>query len=141
MTSASLAASDLAKLIDALWDRRTEISSKTSGADRDAVDQALSLLEAGEARVAEPTESGWQVNQWLKKAVLLSFRLQDSVPMPGPGGAPDKRCPWARQLTEDQAKAVTIESVLGGGDHWDPKAIAASLSTSTAVGSLPNESH
>lgn len=88
MTSASLAASDLAKLIDALWDRRTEISSKTSGADRDAVDQALSLLEAGEARVAEPTESGWQVNQWLKKAVLLSFRLQDSVPMPGPGGAP-----------------------------------------------------
>ena len=88
MTSASLAASDLAKLIDALWDRRTEISSKTSGADRDAVDQALSLLEAGEARVAEPGEGGWQVNQWLKKAVLLSFRLQDSVPMPGAGGAP-----------------------------------------------------
>ncbi|HTI02106.1 MAG TPA: 2,3,4,5-tetrahydropyridine-2,6-dicarboxylate N-succinyltransferase [Acidisoma sp.] len=88
MTSASLAASDLAKLIDALWDRRTEISSKTMGADRDAVDQALALLEAGEARVAEPTEGGWQVNQWLKKAVLLSFRLQDSVPMPGPGGAP-----------------------------------------------------
>jgi 2,3,4,5-tetrahydropyridine-2-carboxylate N-succinyltransferase len=88
MTSASLAASDLAKLIDALWDRRTEISSKTSGADRDAVDQALALLEAGEARVAEPGEGGWQVNQWLKKAVLLSFRLQDSVPMPGAGGAP-----------------------------------------------------
>ena len=88
MTSASLAASDLAKLIDALWDRRTEISSKTSGADRDAVDSALALLESGEARVAEPTDGGWQVNQWLKKAVLLSFRLQDSVPMPGPGGAP-----------------------------------------------------
>lgn len=88
MTSASLAASDLAKLIDALWDRRTEISSKTQGADRDAVDQALALLEAGEARVAEPGEGGWLVNQWLKKAVLLSFRLQDSVPMPGPGGAP-----------------------------------------------------
>lgn len=88
MTSASLAASDLAKLIDALWDRRTEISSKTQGADRDAVDHALALLEAGEARVAEPGEGGWQVNQWLKKAVLLSFRLQDSMPMPGPGGAP-----------------------------------------------------
>lgn len=88
MTSASLAASDLAKLIDALWDRRTEISSKTQGADRDAVDHALALLEAGAARVAEPGEGGWQVNQWLKKAVLLSFRLQDSMPMPGPGGAP-----------------------------------------------------
>jgi 2,3,4,5-tetrahydropyridine-2-carboxylate N-succinyltransferase len=88
MTSATLAASDLPKLIDALWDRRTEISSKTKGADRDAVDQALALLEAGEARVAEPGASGWQVNQWLKKAVLLSFRLQDSVPMPGAGGAP-----------------------------------------------------
>lgn len=88
MTSASLAASDLAKLIDALWDRRTEISSQTQGADRDAVDHALALLEAGEARVAEPGAAGWQVNQWLKKAVLLSFRLQDSVPMPGAGGAP-----------------------------------------------------
>ena len=88
MTSASLAAPELAQLIDALWERRTEISSKTKGADRDAVDAALALLESGEARVAEPSASGWQVNQWLKKAVLLSFRLQDSVAMPGPGGAP-----------------------------------------------------
>ncbi|MCB8880270.1 2,3,4,5-tetrahydropyridine-2,6-dicarboxylate N-succinyltransferase [Acidisoma cellulosilytica] len=88
MTSASLAAPELAPLIDALWDRRTEISSKTRGADRDAVDAALALLESGEARVAEPSASGWQVNQWLKKAVLLSFRLQDSVAVPGAGGAP-----------------------------------------------------
>ncbi|MCB8876730.1 2,3,4,5-tetrahydropyridine-2,6-dicarboxylate N-succinyltransferase [Acidisoma silvae] len=88
MTSASLAAPELAPLIDALWDRRTEISSKTAGADREAVDAALALLESGEARVAEPTADGWQVNQWLKKAVLLSFRLQDSVAMPGSGGAP-----------------------------------------------------
>lgn len=79
---------DLAQTIDALWERRTEISSKTKGAERDAVEAALALLESGEARVAAPTESGWQVNQWLKKAVLLSFRLQDSVPMPGAGGAP-----------------------------------------------------
>jgi 2,3,4,5-tetrahydropyridine-2-carboxylate N-succinyltransferase len=88
MTSASLAAHELAKLIDALWDRRTEISSKTAGADREAVDEALALLESGAARVAEPSDSGWHVNQWLKKAVLLSFRLQDSVAMPGTGGAP-----------------------------------------------------
>lgn len=88
MTTASLAAHPLATLIDALWDRRTEVSSVTSGTDRDAVEEALALLESGEARVAEPTATGWQVNQWLKKVVLLSFRLEDSVPMPGPGGAP-----------------------------------------------------
>jgi 2,3,4,5-tetrahydropyridine-2-carboxylate N-succinyltransferase len=78
----------LATTIDALWDRRTEVSSATKGADRDAVDDALGLLESGAERVAEPTAAGWQVNQWLKKAVLLSFRLNDSHPMPGAGGAP-----------------------------------------------------
>jgi 2,3,4,5-tetrahydropyridine-2-carboxylate N-succinyltransferase len=78
----------LAGLIDALWERRTEISSATRGPDRDAVDEALALLESGAARVAEPTSAGWHVNQWLKKAVLLSFRLFDSAPMPGVGGAP-----------------------------------------------------
>ena len=46
---------------------------------RDAVEQALALLDAGEARVAEPDGAGgWRVNQWLKKAVLLSFRLNDN---------------------------------------------------------------
>ena len=83
MTTASLAG-----LIDALWDRRTEVSSGTRGPDREAVDEALALLESGAARVAEPGATGWQVNQWLKKAVLLSFRLYDSAPMPGAGGAP-----------------------------------------------------
>ena len=78
----------LAGLIDALWDRRTEISSATRGPDREAVDEALALLESGAARVAEPGDGGWHVNQWLKKAVLLSFRLYDSAPMPGAGGAP-----------------------------------------------------
>ncbi|HEY0418026.1 MAG TPA: 2,3,4,5-tetrahydropyridine-2,6-dicarboxylate N-succinyltransferase, partial [Acetobacteraceae bacterium] len=78
----------LRQRIEALWDRREGISSATGGDDRAAVEQALAALEAGEARVAEPTPSGWVVNEWLKKAVLLSFRLWDSVPMPGPGGAP-----------------------------------------------------
>ena len=43
-----------------------------------AVDAAIALLDRGEARVAEPGDAGWRVNQWLKKAVLLSFRLQDN---------------------------------------------------------------
>jgi 2,3,4,5-tetrahydropyridine-2-carboxylate N-succinyltransferase len=78
----------LRSTIAALWQRRDSLDATTRGADRDAVEQALALLESGEARVAEPAAGGWVVNEWLKQAVLLSFRLQDSVPMPGAGGAP-----------------------------------------------------
>lgn len=83
MTDSSLAAT-----IDALWERRSEISSSTRGEPREQVEAALELLDSGKARVAEPTAQGWVVNQWLKKAVLLSFRLYDSVVMPGAAGAP-----------------------------------------------------
>jgi 2,3,4,5-tetrahydropyridine-2-carboxylate N-succinyltransferase len=78
----------LAAAIDALWERRDTLSPATVGADRESVETALARLESGAARVAEPTASGWVVHEWLKKAVLLSFRLNDSRPMPGAGGAP-----------------------------------------------------
>jgi len=74
--------------IEDLWEQRDALSSSTKGAARDAVEAALDALDRGEVRVAEKTDADWQVNQWLKKAVLLSFRLTDSVPMEGPGGAP-----------------------------------------------------
>jgi 2,3,4,5-tetrahydropyridine-2,6-dicarboxylate N-succinyltransferase len=74
--------------IEELWERRDQLSSATGGAARQAVEAALDALDAGTERVAEPTSDGWRVNQWLKKAVLLSFRLTDSVPMEGPGGSP-----------------------------------------------------
>jgi 2,3,4,5-tetrahydropyridine-2-carboxylate N-succinyltransferase len=74
--------------IEALWERRDTLSSASSGADRAAVEAALDALDDGQVRVAEPGAGGWRVNQWLKKAVLLSFRLTDSSPMEGPGGAP-----------------------------------------------------
>src|SRR5215472_13098495 len=74
--------------IEALWQRRDALNASTRGADREAVEQALALLESGAFRVAEPAAGGWVVNEWLKQAVLLSFRLQDSGPMPGAGGAP-----------------------------------------------------
>jgi 2,3,4,5-tetrahydropyridine-2,6-dicarboxylate N-succinyltransferase len=74
--------------IDELWEHRDSLSSATGGAARKAVEEALDALDSGAERVAEPTSTGWLVNQWLKKAVLLSFRLTDSVPMEGPGGAP-----------------------------------------------------
>jgi 2,3,4,5-tetrahydropyridine-2-carboxylate N-succinyltransferase len=74
--------------IEDLWEQRESLSAATQGAARDAVEAALGALDSGEVRVAEKSDAGWQVNQWLKKAVLLSFRLSDSVLVEGPGGAP-----------------------------------------------------
>lgn len=75
--------------IEAIWETRAELSAATTGPDRDAVTQALAALDTGALRVASPSpDGGWVVHDWLKKAVLLSFRLNDSVPMPGAGGAP-----------------------------------------------------
>ncbi len=80
---------ELARTIEAAWEERATIDASTQGAVRSAVDTALGLLDSGEARVAEKAGDEWQVNQWLKKAVLLSFRLNDMAAIPGgPGGAP-----------------------------------------------------
>ena len=80
---------DLQATIDDAWEDRDNIGIGTTGAVRDAVDGVLNLLDAGDARVAEKSGGEWRVNQWLKKAVLLSFRLNDMAPIPGgPGGAP-----------------------------------------------------
>jgi 2,3,4,5-tetrahydropyridine-2,6-dicarboxylate N-succinyltransferase len=79
----------LAKTIDDAFEARDKIGPKTKGAVRKAVNGALELLDAGKARVAErQTDGNWLVNQWLKKAVLLSFRLNDMSVIPGgPGKA------------------------------------------------------
>ena len=74
--------------IEDLWEQRDTLSSATKGEARDAVEAALDALDNGDVRVAEKGDAGWHVNQWLKKAVLMSFRLTDSTPMEGPGGAP-----------------------------------------------------
>jgi len=81
--------SDLQGTIEAAWDARDTVSADTKGAVRDAVEGALNQLDSGAARVAEPDgQGGWRVNQWLKKAVLLSFRLNDMAEIAGgPGGA------------------------------------------------------
>ncbi len=75
--------------INAAFDARDGVTAATKGEVRDAVESALALLDQGEARVAEPGADGkWKVNQWLKKAVLLSFRLNDMSVIPGgPGKA------------------------------------------------------
>ena len=79
---------NLQKTIDAAWEDRADLGFTTIGAVRSAVDEALELLDSGQARVAEPDGQGsWTVNQWLKKAVLLSFRLNDNEVIQGPGGS------------------------------------------------------
>ena len=79
----------LATIIDAAWDARDSISSATQGEVRDAVQTALAGLDDGSLRVAEKLSGSWQVHQWLKKAVLLSFRLNDNVLVDGgASGAP-----------------------------------------------------
>jgi 2,3,4,5-tetrahydropyridine-2-carboxylate N-succinyltransferase len=106
---------DLARTIDAAWEDRANVSAATTGTVRDAVEQVLALLDSGQARVAEKQADGeWQVHQWLKKAVLLSFRLNDmTVIKGGPGEAtwwdkvPSKFDGWA----EAEFKAAGFRAV------------------------------
>jgi 2,3,4,5-tetrahydropyridine-2-carboxylate N-succinyltransferase len=92
---------DLKTTIEAAWEERDALGADTQGAVRAAVERAIELLDSGEARVAEPGADGWTVNQWLKKAVLLSFRLNDMNEISGgPGGShwwdkvPSKFADW-----------------------------------------------
>jgi len=89
MTTALTDKAKLAAIIDAAFEDRDTITAQTTGAVRDAVNAALDLMDRGHARVAEKAESGdWVVNQWLKKAVLLSFRLNPmAIIKGGPGDA------------------------------------------------------
>ncbi|MEO7504387.1 MAG: 2,3,4,5-tetrahydropyridine-2,6-dicarboxylate N-succinyltransferase [Sphingomicrobium sp.] len=79
---------DLQTIIDGAWEQRDSLDP-TCSTLREAVEAALNGLDSGAMRVAEPGPDGWTVNQWLKKAVLLSFRLNPMEAIPGgPGGAP-----------------------------------------------------
>jgi 2,3,4,5-tetrahydropyridine-2-carboxylate N-succinyltransferase len=83
-----MATADLQSTIDAAWEARDGINAQTKGAVREAVETALDMLDRGTARTAEKKGADWVVNQWLKKAVLLSFRLNDMGMIAGaPGGA------------------------------------------------------
>src|SRR5262244_491198 len=87
-----MANTDLARIIDEAFEKRNEVGPSTKGSVRDAVEQALDLLDRGAARVAERQSDGsWRVNQWLKKAVLLSFRLNDMTVI---SGGPGKSVWW-----------------------------------------------
>jgi len=107
----------LATTIDAAFEQRNDVSSATKGPVREAVEASLDLLDRGEARVAErQADNSWHVNQWLKKAVLLSFRLNDmEVIDGGPGTAawwdkvPSKFDGWG----ENRFRAAGFRAVPG----------------------------
>lgn len=91
---------DLQTSINEAWESRTEITYSTTGEIRDAVEQTLALLDQGKARVAEKVAGEWVVNQWLKKAVLLSFALND---MRLVSGGPDSGAWWDKVPTKFSA--------------------------------------
>jgi len=104
----------LRRSIEQLWEVRGTLSASTGAADRGAVEEALALLDSGAMRVAEPGPGGWVVNEWLKKAVLLSFRLNDSQPMPGTGApAFDKVRLKTEGWGENQFGAAGFRAVPG----------------------------
>ncbi|GJD42825.1 2,3,4,5-tetrahydropyridine-2,6-dicarboxylate N-succinyltransferase [Methylobacterium cerastii] len=107
----------LAQTIEAAWEDRAGVDTNTRGAVREAVEAALALLDSGEARVAEKSgNQDWVVNQWLKKAVLLSFRLNDMAPISGgPGAAPwwDKVPSKFEGWSEAEFRAAGFRAVPG----------------------------
>jgi 2,3,4,5-tetrahydropyridine-2-carboxylate N-succinyltransferase len=82
---------ELQRIIDEAWEGRDQVSPATGGAVREAVETAFDGLDSGQFRVAEKVGDAWHVNQWLKKAVLLSFRLNDMTTIPG---GPGPETPW-----------------------------------------------
>lgn len=103
--------------IEAAWEARDEITPATQGETRDAIESTLAALDGGTLRVAEPTASGdWHVNQWAKKAVLLSFRLNDMEQISGSNGdtswwdkVPSKFTGWG----DDEWRTAGFRAVPG----------------------------
>jgi 2,3,4,5-tetrahydropyridine-2,6-dicarboxylate N-succinyltransferase len=109
--------------IEAAWDARDTVNPATQGDVRAAVIEALAMLDNGTARVAEKNGDEWTVNQWLKKAVLLSFRLNDNEIVAGPGGAnwwdkvPSKFANWGENRFRDAGFRAVPGSVVRAGAH------------------------
>jgi 2,3,4,5-tetrahydropyridine-2,6-dicarboxylate N-succinyltransferase len=111
-----MANSTLQPIIETAWENRDTIGPHTRGEVRSAIDEALDLLDGGKARVAQKLGAEWTVNQWLKKAVLLSFRLNDMTPIAGaPGGASwwDKVPSKFAGMTEASFRAAGFRAVPG----------------------------
>src|SRR6478735_8259467 len=117
-------------VIDAAWEARDGISAETRGEVRQAVDSALAALDSGDARIAEKIDGGWRVNQWLKKAVLLSFRLNPMEAISGgPGGAhwwdkvPSKFAGWGEREFAHAAFRSVPGAIVRRGAYIAPGAV------------------
>lgn len=116
---------DLQSAIEAAWEDRDALSPATRGAAHEAVEAALAGLDDGSLRVASPDDAGaWQVQQWLKKAVLLSFRLNDMEMIPGgPGGShwwdkvPSKFAGWGENCFRDAGFRAVPGAIVRRGAH------------------------
>ncbi|SEP77338.1 2,3,4,5-tetrahydropyridine-2-carboxylate N-succinyltransferase [Solimonas aquatica] len=118
---------NLKSVIEAAWEQREQLNKNDAGL-RAAVDEALLLLDGGKARVAEPTAGGWQVNEWLKKAVLLSFRLNDNAPiemgaLSGYDKVPLKFAGWTEEQFKAQNARVVPPAAVRRGAFIAPGAI------------------
>jgi 2,3,4,5-tetrahydropyridine-2-carboxylate N-succinyltransferase len=121
---------ELQATIDAAWEDRDNIGLTTKGSVREAVAEALNLMDSGAARVAEKGAEGWVVNQWLKKAVLLSFRLNDmSVIEGGAGGAtwwdkvPSKFAGWGENRFRDAGFRAVPSCVVRHSAYIAPSVV------------------
>jgi 2,3,4,5-tetrahydropyridine-2-carboxylate N-succinyltransferase len=121
---------DLKRVIERAWDQRDSIRPDTKGDVRQAVDRALALLDTGEARIAEKAGDEWRVNQWLKKAVLLSFRLNPMEAISGaPGGAhwwdkvPSKFAGWGEKEFEAAGFRAVPGAIVRRGAYIAPGAV------------------
>ncbi len=114
---------DLIQIIEKGFDARGEMANDTEVRQLgEAVQAAIAMLDAGTARVAEPRDGDWHVNQWLKKAVLLSFRLSDNVVMPGTYSKFFDKVPmkYADYSAEDFARdgvRVVPDAIVRHGAH------------------------
>ena len=125
MTNDNIA--DMIASIEAAWENRASITPTTGAGVRTAVETALAKLDAGELRVAEPDGAGgWRINQWLKKAVLLSFRLNDNSIMPGPGGSnwydkvPSKFAGWGENRFREAGFRAVPGAIARHGSYIAP---------------------
>ena len=123
-------AKQLETAIDAAWEAREGISSSTKGQIRDAVETALDGMDNGTLRVCEKGPAGWVVNQWLKKAVLLSFRLNPMEAIAGgPGGAhwwdkvPSKFAGWGEKEFAQAAFRAVPGAIVRRGAYIAPGAV------------------
>ena len=121
---------DLQTVIDQAWDDRDSLGIDTKGEVRQAVDAAIAALDSGDAQIAEKTGGQWVVHQWLKKAVLLSFRLNPMEAISGGVGGshwwdkvPSKFAGWGEKDFADAAFRAVPGAIVRRGAYIAPGAV------------------